>query len=165
MSGNDLATLLCGVAIAVGVIGTVVPVLPGTLLIAGSVLIWAIVVQTTAGWVTLGIVIALLAIGEVVKYLTAGKRMVASGVPKSSLVVAGLAGVVGFFVVPVVGLAIGFVAGLTLVEYNRHREWDATWVATKAALAAVGLIMLIDIGSSLLAASAWGIAVWQGAAG
>lgn len=165
MSLHDIATVLCGLAIAVGVLGTIIPVLPGASLIAIAVLVWAIVVQTTGGWVVLGVVLALLAAGEIVKYVTAGKRMVSSGVPNSSLIIAGLAGIVGFFVIPVLGLAIGFVAALTLTEYLRQREWDATWASTKQALVAVGLIMLIEMGPAMLSGLTWAIGVWRGAAG
>lgn len=163
---TDVATWLCGLAIAIGVLGVIVPVLPGSLLIALAVLVWALIVQTTAGWIVLAIVLVLLGSGEVVKYLTAGKRMVDSGVPRTSLIVAGIAGIVGFFVLPLLGLAVGFVAGLTVAEYVRKDgDWTQAWAGTKVALTAVGIIMLIEIGTALLSATTWGIGVWQGAAG
>lgn len=162
---DDLATWLCGVAIVIGVVGVIVPVLPGTLVIAIAVTIWAIIVQTTGGWIVLVIVLALLGIGEVVKYLTAGKKMVSSGVPRGSLIIAGLVGIVGFFVVPVIGLPIGFVGGLTLAEYVRKDSWPDAWAGAKVALAAVGIVMLVEIGSALLSATTWAIGVANGAAG
>ncbi len=164
MSTNDLVTLLCGIAIGVGVLGTIVPVLPGSLLVGFAVLVWAIVVHSPGAWLVLAIVLVLLGGGEVFKYLTAGKKMVSSGVPKSSLLLAGLVGIAGFFVIPVLGLLIGFVAGLALAEYARHRQWPATWAATRTALAAVGIIVLVELATTLLSAAVWGIGVWRGAA-
>src|SRR5680860_319365 len=76
-------TLVCGLAIAVGVVGTVLPVIPGALLIGGAVAVWALIVQTTAGWLVLGAVVLLLGAGQVLKYLTAGRTMTSSGVPVS----------------------------------------------------------------------------------
>jgi uncharacterized protein len=151
-------TLVCGLAILVGVVGTVVPVLPGGLLIAGSVLVWAAVVQTTAGWVTLGVVVALLVAGQVVKYLTAGRHMTASGVPRRSVVVAALAGIVGFFVIPVLGLVIFFVAALYLAERARLGP-DPARRSTVVALKAVGLAILVELTAALLAAATWLVAV------
>ncbi|MFV0459879.1 MAG: DUF456 domain-containing protein [Actinomycetales bacterium] len=162
MSTTDLVTVLCGIAIGIGVLGTVVPVLPGTLTIAIAVLVWAIVVSSSTGWAVLAIVLVLLGSMELIKYLVAGKRVTASGVPRRTLAIAGLAGVIGFFVIPLLGLPIGFVLTLTLLEYDRNeRDWSATWASTKAALLAVGLVMLMDVAAALLAATAWGIGVWR----
>ena len=43
--------LLAGLAIAVGLVGILLPILPGTLLIAAAVVVWAVVVGQAAGWV------------------------------------------------------------------------------------------------------------------
>lgn len=158
-------TLICGLAIAVGVVGTVLPVLPGVLLIGGGVALWAVVAQTAAGWWVLGAVVLLLAAGQVLKYLTAGRTMTSSGVPRRSLVIAGLLGIVGFFVVPVVGLVIGFVAGLYLAERQRLGPGPGSRRSTTVALKAVGIAVLVELTSALLAASTWLIAVRGGAGG
>jgi uncharacterized protein YqgC (DUF456 family) len=152
-------TWICGLAIAVGVVGTVVPVLPGGLLIAGAVLVWALVVAEPVAWVTLVVVLVLLGLGQVVKYYTAGRHMTASGVPRRSLVVAGLVGIVGFFVVPVIGLVLGFVAGLYGAERVRVGRGPTARRSTATALKAVGLAILVELAAALLSAAAWGGAV------
>lgn len=162
MGAAEIATWLCGLAIVVGVLGIIIPVIPGTILIAAAVLIWAIVVQTTGGWIVLGVVLGILALGEVIKYAIAGKRIASSGVPRKSLIIAGLAGIVGFFVFPLFGLFIGFVLGLTVAEYLRQQDWPTAWASSKMALKAVGIMLLIDLTSALLAATSWGIGLWRG---
>jgi hypothetical protein len=57
---------------------------------------------------------------------------------------------VGFFVIPVVGLVVGFVAGIYLSELARLGS-AAAWPATKAALRAVGLAVLIELAAGLVA--------------
>lgn len=161
----DDITIICGVAIFIGLIGTVVPILPGGLLIAGAVLVWAIVVQTTAAWIVLGLVVLLIGAGAVLKYLTAGKRMVNSGVPNSSLIVGGLVAIPMFFLIPVIGLVVGFVGGLAAAEYHRLKDWRSARASSFTALGAVGLGILVELAAAMLAAAAWGVAVWQGAAG
>jgi uncharacterized protein YqgC (DUF456 family) len=158
-------TVICGLAIAVGVIGTVLPVLPGALLIGGAVAVWALVAQTTAGWLVLGAVLVLLAVGQVLKYLTAGRTMTSSGVPRRSLIIAGLAGIVGFFVIPVVGLAIGFVGALYLAERARLGAGPGSRRSTVVALKAVGIAIAVELTSALLAAVTWLLAVLNGAGG
>jgi uncharacterized protein YqgC (DUF456 family) len=149
-----LTDVLAGLAILVGLVGIVVPVLPGSVLILAAVVAWAVAAGTTTGWVVLGAVTVLLAAGTVVKYAVPGRRLRAVGVPTRTLLAGGVLGVVGFFVVPVVGLLVGFVAGVYLSEVQRlGREW--AWPSTRAALHAVGLSVLIELAAGLLAASTW----------
>ena len=67
-------------------------------------------------------------------------------------------GVVGFFVVPVVGLFLGFVLGVYLAERRRLGAAGA-WPSTKASLRAVGLSILIELVAGVLAAGTWVVGV------
>ncbi|MFP5347935.1 MAG: DUF456 domain-containing protein [Actinomycetes bacterium] len=158
-------TLIAGVAIAVGVVGTIVPVIPGPLLIAVAVVVWAVVVQTSGAWLLVAVVIALLAAGQLLKYLTAGRTLLAAGVPRLSLLVAGILGIVGFFVLPVIGLVVGFVGGLYLAERQRLGPGPQSWRSTRIALKAVGIGILVELASALVAAVTWLVAVLHGAGG
>ncbi len=149
--------VLVALAIVVGLLGVVVPVLPGTLLILGAVLVWALEVSTAAGWVVLGVVAALLTVGGVVKYVVPGRRLQVSGVPRRTLVLGGVVGVLGFFVVPVIGLLIGFVLGVYLSEVQRVGPRMAR-PSTLAARRAVGRSVLIELAAGLLAALVWLVA-------
>jgi uncharacterized protein YqgC (DUF456 family) len=146
--------VLVALAIAVGLVGILVPVLPGTVLILAAVLVWAIGVSSSTGWVVLALVTVFLAAGTVVKYAVPGRRLQATGVPTRTLVVGGVAGVIGFFVVPVVGLVVGFVAGVYASELQRVGTQRA-WGTTKHALRAAGLSVLIELAAGLLAAVTW----------
>ena len=82
-----------------------------------------------------------------------------SRVPWTSLTLGALLGIVGFFVIPVIGLPIGFVLGVYLTELARLGSAQA-WTSTRHALAAVGLSMLIEFISSLIAAAIWAVAAF-----
>lgn len=151
-----LTDLLVALVIAVGLVGILVPLLPGTLLIAGAVLVWALVLQSTTGWVVLGVVLALLALGTVLKYAVPGRRLQQAGIPASTQWWGAGLGVVGFFVVPVIGLPLGFVLGVYAAEVRRLGAADAT-ASTRRALAAVGLSILIELVAGLLAAGTWAV--------
>jgi uncharacterized protein YqgC (DUF456 family) len=150
----EQVTVVAGVGVVVGVLGTVVPVLPGGLLVAASVLLWAVVTGGAAWWV-LGGVVVLLAAGQLLEYLTAGVTLKRAGVPNRSLVAGGLLGVVGFFVIPVVGLVLGFLLGLYLAERARQPDAPTAWRSTKVGLRAAGVALLIELAAVLLAASLW----------
>jgi uncharacterized protein YqgC (DUF456 family) len=148
-----LVDVLALLAVAVGLAGILVPVLPGSVLILGSLLAWAILVGETAGWVVFAVAAAFLAFGTIVKYAVPGRRMKSAGVPTSTLVVGAVAGIVGFFVIPVIGLPVGFVGGIYAAELRRVGEVDARRT-TVAALKAVGLSILIELTAGLFAAAA-----------
>lgn len=154
MSTLAVVETLVALAILVGLVGVVVPLLPGTLLVGGAVLVWALYVGTSAAWVTFAVVVTVLVVGQVATYLVPGRRLQAAGVPGRTLLAGAALGVVGFFVVPVVGLFVGFVGGVYLAELARVGSRQA-WPATVHALKAAGLSILIELTACLLAASAW----------
>ena len=151
MAATDLLT---GLAIAIGLVGIVVPVLPGSVLVLVAILVWAVLTSTAIGWTTFAVATLLLAAGAVVKYAVPGRRLKADGVPNRSLFAGAVLGVVGFFVVPVVGLLIGFVLGVYLAELQRMGR-NLAGPTTRSALRAVGVSILIELGAGMLAALTW----------
>lgn len=154
-----LATVVSGLLIAVGIAGIVVPVLPGTITIGISLLVWAIALQNTVGWVVFAIGMVFVAAGMLASLVLTGRRLKQRQVPNWSILVAVLTGVVGMFVIPVVGLFIGFAAGLLLSEYARRRHFGQAVGASWAALKAVGLGMLVELGCAFAAGAVWVVGV------
>jgi uncharacterized protein YqgC (DUF456 family) len=150
-------TALAGLIIVIGLAGVVVPFLPGLPLVWGGVLLWALGRHDATGWATLAVATALLVAGTVAKYLLPGRRLREAGVPNSTLVLGGVLGVVGFFVVPVIGAVLGFVLGVYLAE--RARVGAAAGASTRRALAAVGWSAAIEFLAGLLIAGTWVAAV------
>lgn len=151
MSGVEL---LVALAIAVGLVGILVPVLPGSVLVLGAVLGWAWYVGGATAWSVFALVAVLLVVGGVVKYLVPNRRLKEVGVPASTQWTGALVGLVGFFVVPVVGLFLGFVLGVYLAELRRVGSARA-WPSTVQSLRAVGLSIAIELAAALLATGVW----------
>ena len=61
----------------------------------------------------------------------------------------------GFFLIPVVGLVLGFVAGLFVAEQVRLADWPAARSSTWLAMKATGFSILIELGALMLAATIW----------
>ena len=146
--------LLAALLVAVGLVGIVVPVLPGTALVLAGVLLWAVAEGGALAWGVLAAAAALLLLGAVVKYVVPGRRLQDAGVPSSSLWIGGLLGVVGFFVVPVVGVVLGFVLGVYLAE-TRRLGGGAAGRSTLHALRAVGLSIVIELAAAFAATLVW----------
>jgi uncharacterized protein len=143
------------VLMAVGLVGIVVPVLPGLLLVALGVLVWAVDARSTTGWVLLGLVVLLYLAGAVLQWLIPGKRMKRAGVRTSTMLAGVACGVVMMFVIPVLGLFVGFPLGVFLVSLARTRDPSGAARATGHALRAIGTNMLIELGTAGLIIGAY----------
>jgi uncharacterized protein YqgC (DUF456 family) len=152
---SDLGLIVVGLAIATGIVGIVVPVLPGALLAWAAIAVWALVVGGATAWAVLGV--ATLAIGgaQVVKVLVPGRRLRDAGVPRRSIAAGLVLAIVGFFVIPVVGFFIGFPLGVYVEERRRLGRHPPAWHSTREALRAMGLSILIELTATVLAAGAW----------
>ncbi len=156
---DTLGLVVVGIAIVVGLVGVLVPILPGLLIVWAAVAVWALVETSPLAWTVLGVATAIVAASQVVKYLLPGRRMRAAGVPGRAVLAGGVLGIVGFFVVPVVGLFLGFVLGVYLYELARQRDNELAWPATVHALRAVGLSIVIELLAGLLVGVGWLAAV------
>lgn len=150
----DTVEILTGLAVLLGLVGIVLPVLPGSILILGAVLVWAVHAGTSTAWLVFAVATTLLVAGAVVKYAVPGRGLRTAGVPQRTIVLGGLLGIVGFFVLPVVGLVAGFILGVYLSEARRVGR-NLAWPSTVAAMKAVGLSVFIELVAGLLAAGVW----------
>lgn len=154
-----VVTVLVALAYVVGLTGIVVPVLPGTILIVISTLVWAIAIGGWPAWVAFAIVLVLGAIGMTCSYVLTGRRLKAHEVPTWPLLVGIAAGIVGIFVIPFLGLPIGFIVGLYVSEALRlkdaRRGLASAWVAVKA----LGTGILVEFSLAMLSTITFAIAV------
>ncbi|MGK2881749.1 MAG: DUF456 domain-containing protein [Mycobacterium sp.] len=155
MDTQTLEIVLVALAIAVGLVGIIVPLLPGVILVWGAIAVWAFLESTVTSWVTLGVVTALIGSTTAIKYMWPAKRMKAANVSSWSLFAGAVLGIIGFFVVPIIGLVLGFVLGVYLAELNRHRNQRLAWAATVHAIKGVGLSMAVELAGALMATGVW----------
>jgi uncharacterized protein len=152
--------LIAGALILVGLLGTVLPVLPGLpVMFAGMLLAaWADGFQRIGVWtlVLLGLLLAVSIVVDVLSSILGAKRV---GASNKALFGAGLGGFVGiFFGIP--GLLAGPFVGAAIGEMAHGREWrDAskvgfgTWVGL-----ALGAALKLALAFSMLAI--FGLALW-----
>jgi uncharacterized protein len=150
---GDVGVIVPPLLILVGLVGIVVPVLPGLLLVLGGVLLWAGTEGSPTAWTVFALSVLVAVAGWVLQYLVPGRRMRRAGVAGSTMLLAVLLAVVGFFVVPVVGAVVGFVLGIYLVELGRSKDRAQAWGRTKHALVAVLQSVGIELIAGLVIAS------------
>lgn len=149
-----MESLLLGLVMLVGLLGVVVPLLPGTALILVAGMVWAafVVDDGTTRWVVVAVMAALFLAGLVLKYALPGRHL-AGRLPRRTLLLGAVGAVVGFFVLPPLGLLLGGVAGVYLAEAQRDRT--SAWRSTVQVLTAIGLGVLAELTAGVLMVGAW----------
>lgn len=158
MDTTTLEAVTTGAAallLIVGVMGTIFPILPGSLLTIGTLLVWAWVLGSTASWTAGLIGIALAVVGMSASAILTGRKMRRERIPRGPIIVGIVAGVVGMFIVPVVGLFLGFALGLLLAEYARRKDLSAAWRSSVEAMKSMGFGMLLECACASLATFAF----------
>lgn len=149
---------LIGLVMVIGLLGVVIPVLPGLSLVVAAVLLWAIIEGNLLAWSMFGVAFGIGAAATVIKFLIPGRRLKESGVPTTTLVIAVVCAMIGFFLIPVLGAPIGFVAGIYFIEWSRSGHENA-WPATRRSAGAVALSIGIELSAGLLIGGIWLVAV------
>lgn len=149
--------VITGLLIAAGILGLIVPVLPGLAICLFGVLLWSGVGGTQGHWIVFGICVVIALIGWVLQWTRPNKHLKSFGVPGRSRLAGVALGAVGFFVIPVVGLFIGFVAGVYLAEHARLRNPAAAWTSTRAAVRAALLSVGIELAAAVAVAATWAV--------
>ncbi|WP_371618551.1 DUF456 domain-containing protein [Streptomyces sp. NBC_00454] len=153
--------LLVGLVLLLGVVGVLVPGVPGTWLVWAGVLWWAMHERSAAAWTLLVASTALLLVVQVVKWLLPPRRLRGVGVTRRMAAYAGAGAVLGFVLVPVVGAVPGFVGGIYLCERERLGSHGEAWASVRAVMRAVGTSVLVELFACLLVVGAWaGTLMW-----
>jgi uncharacterized protein YqgC (DUF456 family) len=150
---NTIVLTLTLLAMLVGVIGIVLPIIPGTVLIFVAALVYALVEGFQAvGWPTL-LVLGLLAFVATSADIWASSIGAKIGGASGWSVVVGLvAGLAGFIAFSLPGAILGAVLGVLLTEIIRVGDWKQAlkagsgwvlgWVLSTVFQLVIGLIMV-----------------------
>ncbi len=149
---QSLAFGLAIVCLVVGLVGILVPLLPGMLLIWLSVLAYAIVdgfqVVTPAYFALLTLLA--LATGSADWWLPMLGAKVTGASPRAMRY--GLAGgIIGFLIAgPLPGAVLGYALGVLWAEYQRQQDWGLALKASLGGLAGFGIATLLQLAGGLL---------------
>lgn len=144
------------IALLVGLAGTIVPILPGILLMWAAVVGYGLVAGFDAIGIGAIVVVTVLAAISVILGLVLPKQAAdAAGASTKSQWAAVLGAIIGFFVIPVVGALVGAVAGIALAEYGDKGDWGPAWQSTKGVLKGMGLAAIAQFGIGVIITVVW----------
>lgn len=159
--GSDAATLwtvVVAVVMVLGLMGVVLPVLPGLLLIWSAALFYGFMVGFgTVGWTVVGLLSVLVVAGMIKSVVIPRRAAVESGASGRAQIGAVIGAVVGFFIIPVFGLILGALAGLLAVEYTLKGDWNEALVAVRGTARGFGLSVVIDLILGMAMIVAWSV--------
>ncbi|MFG2564908.1 DUF456 domain-containing protein [Streptomyces sp. NPDC048567] len=150
-----------GLVMLLGLVGVLVPGVPGPAIVWAAVLWWAFTDTTPTAWAVLIGATALLLLNQALKPLLPPRRPRESGAPRRTLLLGGLGGIVGFFVLPVVGAVVGYVGVIFGAERLRLGSRGAGWTSVRTVMRATGYSVLVELFACLLVTGAWlGALIW-----
>jgi uncharacterized protein YqgC (DUF456 family) len=159
MDWDIVATLIAGVLLVVAAVGVLYPVLPGSPIAIATLLVWALVVGAWAAWVAAVIGALLCAAGWSASYVLTGRRLRELEVPWWSVAIAAVAGFVGMFLIPLVGIFVGFAVGLLASEAVRHRDLGRAMHHSLETLKAMGKGVIAEFALLCSAVTVWSVGV------
>ncbi|MFC2023846.1 DUF456 domain-containing protein [Chloroflexota bacterium] len=161
---GTVALVLALIVMLVGVIGTVVPVIPGTVLIFLAALVYAVLDGfQTVGWPSL-IVLGLLTVVATTADIWASGVGARLGGASGWSVVAGLVGgLLGFLLFTLPGAILGAIAGVLGSEIVRVRDWKLALKAGSGWLVGWILSTVVQLGAGLTMVAIFVYQVWRGA--
>lgn len=145
--------------IVLGLIGIVIPMVPGTLLIWLAVLIYGLATDfstiSTGVFILLTLIAFVTGTADLWMPFLGAKTVGASG---RAIVLGTVGALVGTFIAPLLGTVIGYAAGILLGEYWKRGEWREALKASAGGLAGWGIATAVQLGGGLLLLL---IFVWQ----
>jgi len=162
-----LLTLVAYLLIIVGLIGSILPILPGPLLIWLGAMLWAWTDGFRAvGWptlVALGLLAVLAWVSDLILATVGTRKAGASWKAVVGAIIGGIAGAILLSgVIPVIGTVLGTIVGaligILLAEYYDKRDWGRAYQASKGYIFGSVAARVLEVLLSLLMVAVF---VWQ----
>ena len=151
--------VITSLLVLVGLIGTVLPVIPGTILIFAGALLYALVDGfQVVGWPTLLVLGVLTVVATTADLWASSVGAKIGGASGWSVVIGLVAGLVGFVVFSLPGAIIGAVLGVLLTEIVRVGDWRQALKAGSGWVVGWILSTVVQLGIGLIMVA---ILVWQ----
>jgi uncharacterized protein YqgC (DUF456 family) len=157
--GNTIALVAAALIMLVGLIGTVLPVIPGTLLVFVGAFLYALVEGFhIVGWPTLAVLglLTLVATTADIWASSVGAKM--GGASGWSVVLGLFGGLAGFVFLSLPGAILGALLAVVLTEIARQDDWKQALKAGSGWIIGWALSTLLQLGIGLTMVA---IFVWQ----
>jgi uncharacterized protein YqgC (DUF456 family) len=148
--------LLVALLMATGLAGVVLPFVPGLPIIWGAALLYGFMTDFGGiGWTAMTAITLLVIVGMAASIVLPDRAGAAAGASRATRLFAGLLGLVGFFVIPVVGFPVFACLGVLIAQYRETDDWEGAVDSTVAVLKGFGVGILAELGAGLAMVLVW----------
>ena len=135
----------------IGIIGIIVPIIPGMVLVWLSALVFVFAtgfeLLSLPAFIIITVIAAITGTAEFWLSAWGAQR---GGASKRSLLWGVLGSIVGTLFLPLIGTIIGYAAGILLSEYQQRADWQAAWRASLGGVAGWGLATAVQLGGAII---------------
>ncbi len=148
--------LLIAILMAIGIMGTIIPLIPGIFLVWLAGALWAYFdgADGTRMWLLAAMTLFAI-IGFAAQFVLPAKAATVDSPPKGTLLLGGLSGVIGFFLIPVIGAPLGFLGGVYASYFWNTGNTAQAWTSTIRTAMAFGIALIVQFICALLIALTW----------
>ncbi|MFE0805202.1 DUF456 domain-containing protein [Streptomyces sp. NPDC058812] len=154
--------LLSGLVILLGLLGVLLPGMPGSWLVWAGVLWWALKDPQPLSWAVLVGATVVLLLSLAVRWTLPPRRLGRDDAGRRVTAYAGAGAFLGFVLVPALGAIPGFMGGIYLAERLRLGRHGEAMSALRTAMRSGGSSVLTELFACLLITGAWLGAVLAG---
>jgi len=157
--GESIALVGVFLIMLVGLIGTVLPIIPGTVLILLAAFLYGLVEGfQVIGWPTLALLLVLTVIATSADLWVSSVGAKVGGASGWSVVIGLIGGLIGFVVFNLLGAILGAVLGVLLTEIIRLGDWRRALKAGSGWMVGWLLSTVVQLGLGLVMVAVF---VWQ----
>ncbi len=139
----------------VGLLGVIIPILPGLVMIWAAALVYGLVMGFEGGIALFALITVLMLIGSVVDNVLMGGSARRSGASWVAVGVALLGALVGSLLWPPLGGLVLALVGIFAVEYLRLRDWRKALDSTRGLAVGCGWAVVVRALIALLMIGLW----------
>jgi uncharacterized protein YqgC (DUF456 family) len=164
---NAFAFGLAVVFMVIGLVGIVVPILPGTLLIWLSVLAYAIFDGFSAiDWITFSVITLIAIVTGTADLWLSLLGAKTGGAARRAMILGFIGGILGFFLLgaflPIIGNLfggiIGYALGVLIGQYQKYQDWKVALKASIGGVVGWGIATVVQLAGGVLMLL---IFIWQ----
>lgn len=153
---SAFSELIIAILMAIGIIGTVIPFVPGLALTWFAGGLWAYFDGGDSTRVKLFILMTIFTVtGYAAQFVLPAATATAFKAPPRTILFGALLGLIGFFIVPVIGAPIGFMTGVYASFLASTNDSTEAWKMAVRTAVAYGWGLLLQVFCGLLVALTW----------
>ena len=155
---DSLLNIVILLTMLVGLLGLIIPIFPGLVIIwIGSL---AYVLKTGfefPAWLMFSILTVIMIVGSLLDNFVMGKQAHKQGASWLSIVLAILFGIVGAFIIPIIGGFLGAILALFIAEWIRRKNWRDAINATTGLAIGCGWAVVLRFILGVVMIALWGV--------